>query len=133
MSRVLALCLVFLYSLFALSGMASPGPNVAQAEQSPAFVCTYLQVPKYGFTGLAVNFTDQLQIEVTVNVYFVWFNSANQVVSIGWQDNVTFAPGQNLGFFNTYTSPGVFTVNTFVQDQVGNALSLDCAAYVAIP
>jgi len=133
MSRVLALCLVFLYSLFALSGMASPGPNVAQAEQSPAFVCTALWASYLGFAGLAVNFTNQLQSEMTIDVYFVWYNSANQVVSIGAQLNDNFTSGQTQTFFNAITYPGVYTVSTFVQDPVGNALSFDCVGSVTIP
>ena len=133
MNRVLLLCLIFLCSLFAFPGLAGTGPDVAQAAQNPPFVCTAIWAVDNGFAGLAVNFTNQLQSEMTVNVYFVWYNPINQIVNIGSQFNANFTPGQTQSFFNAFTSAGMYEVNTFVRDIVGNALSVGCSATATIP
>jgi len=133
MNRVLVLCLIFLCSFFALSGLAGTGPAVAQAAQSPPFVCTAIWASYIGFAGLAVNFTNQMQSEMTVNVYFVWYNPINQIVNIGSQFNDSFTAGQTQTFFNAYQNSGVYDVNTFVRDVVGDALSVSCSATVTIP
>ena len=86
-----------------------------------------------GFTGAAANFTNTDTVSHTVNVYFVWYNSATQVVSVGAQLNVAFASGATASFFNSYTTPGTYTVKVFVQDTSGNALSVSYPTTVTIP
>ena len=84
-----------------------------------------------GFTGVNATFTNTGSSE-TVNVFFVWYNSNNQVVSVGAQLNVAFASGGTASFFNTYQSSGSYTVKVFVQDTAGNALSTSYSASVTI-
>ena len=84
-----------------------------------------------GFTGVNATFTNTGPSE-TVNVFFVWYNSNNQVVSVGAQLNVAFASGGTASFFNTYQSSGAYTVKVFVQDTAGNALSTSYSATVTI-
>lgn len=85
-----------------------------------------------GFTGAAATFTNNGVSSQTVNVYFVWYNSANQVVSVGAQLNVAFAKGESQTFFNSYNTPGTYTVKVFVQDSSGNALSPSYSATVTV-
>jgi hypothetical protein len=132
MNRVLVLYPIFL-SFFAFSGLAGTGSEVAQAAQNPPFVCTAIWASYYGLAGIVVNFTNQLQSEMTVNVYFVWYNPFNQIVNIGSQFNASFTPGQTQSFYNAYQNSGVYYVNTFVRDLVGDALSVSCSATVTIP
>jgi len=84
-----------------------------------------------GFTGVNATFTNTGPSE-TVNVFFVWYNTNNQVVSVGAQLNVAFASGGTAPFFSTYQSSGTYTVKVFVQDTAGNALSISYSATVTI-
>ncbi|MDG6921200.1 MAG: hypothetical protein JRN59_06700 [Nitrososphaerota archaeon] len=85
-----------------------------------------------GFTGVNATFTNTGSSSETANVYFVWYNSANQVVSVGAQLNVVFAAHGSASFFNSYQVSGHYTVKVFVQDTVGNALSTSYSAPVTI-
>jgi hypothetical protein len=90
------------------------------------------QATSAGFTGDKVTFTNTGGAN-TVNVYFVWYNSADQIVSIGAQLNVSFTAGGSQTFFNAYSAPGTYTVQTFVRDTSNNALSASYPATVTIP
>jgi len=85
-----------------------------------------------GFTGASIAFTNNEGQSATVNVFFVWYNSANQVVSVGAQLNVAFAIGQSQSFFNSYQTHGTYTVKVFIQDTSGNALSTSYSATVSV-
>jgi len=86
-----------------------------------------------GFTGDEVSFTNQLGAS-TVNIYFVWYNSADQVIAISAQLNAAYTSGQVQTFFNAgTTTPGTYTVQTFIRDTSNNALSTSYAATVTIP
>ena len=90
------------------------------------------QVVSAGVTGDEVNFTNT-GLANTVNVYFVWYNSANQIVSWSAQLNVAFATGQKETFFNAYSASGTYTVQAFVRSTTNSALSQSYAATVTIP
>ena len=68
----------------------------------------------------------------TVKVWFVWYNSADQVVSVEAQKGVTFAPGETIPFTVAYGVPGTYTVKTFVTDMNYNALSAVYATTVTV-
>lgn len=86
-----------------------------------------------GFTGDQVTFKNNAAGSETVNVYFVWYNSANQIVSVGAQLNVVFASGASATFFNSYGTSGTYTVQVFIQDTSGNGISASYQATVTIP
>jgi len=85
-----------------------------------------------GFTGVSATFTNT-GVASTVNVYFAWYNSGNQIVNVGGQLNVAFAAGGGATFFSSYSTPGTYTVQVFVQGTSGNALSTSYSATVTIP
>jgi hypothetical protein len=102
-------------------------PSVTTFTSTGAAQCT-----SAGFTGDCATFTNTKGAQ-TVNVYFVWYNSADQIVNIGGQLNVSFAAGGSQTFFSAYTAPGTYTVQVFVRDTSNNALSIQYAATVTIP
>jgi len=91
------------------------------------------QLSLSGLAGASVSFSNGATSPETVNVWFVWYNTAGQVVSIGAQLGASFAPGQILNFSDTYSEPGTYTVKVFVTDPLYNALSASYSAMVAIP
>ena len=86
-----------------------------------------------GFTGACITLTNNAAASETVNVYFQWENSANQVVNVGGQLNVVFSAGQSQSFFGAYTTAGTYTVHVVVQDASGNALSQSYTVTVTVP
>ena len=84
-----------------------------------------------GFTGASVTFTNPGGAS-SDNVYFVWYNSANQIVNVGAQLNVAFAAGGSETFFSTISTPGTYTVECFVQSTSGVALSTSYSVTVTI-
>jgi len=85
-----------------------------------------------GFTGDTVTFTNTAGAR-SVNIFFVWYNSANQIVNIGAQLNVNFAASGSQTFFSAFTAPGTYTVQAFVRDTSNNAASTSYSATVTIP
>jgi len=129
--RILAVGLLVALTLIALQvapGSSSKTPLAAEL----AFGLLCNQVQLFGFPSVQANFTNYVQQGETVNVFFVWYNSANQLVSIGGQLRVTFALGQTLSFYNTFVAPGAYTAKAFDQDLQGNALSIACSVNVTI-
>jgi hypothetical protein len=107
--------------------------TVSHAPPSPTtFTSTGASSTKAaGFTGVSVTFTNT-GAATSVNVYFVWYNSANQIVSVGAQLNVPFTAGGSGTFFSSFSTPGTYTVQVFVQSTSGNALSTSYSATVTI-
>jgi len=86
-----------------------------------------------GFTGDCITFVNNQASTETVNVYFVWYNTAGQIVNIGAQLNVSFAAGASASFFSAYGSAGSYSVQAFVRDTSNNALSAQYSATVTVP
>jgi len=86
-----------------------------------------------GFTGDCITFVNNAASAETVNVYFVWYNAAGQIVNIGAQLNVSFAAGASASFFSAYGSAGSYSVQAFVRDTSNNALSQQYSATVTVP
>ncbi|MDG6901771.1 MAG: hypothetical protein JRM80_07395 [Nitrososphaerota archaeon] len=81
-----------------------------------------------GFTGASITFTNNGLTTQTINVYFVWYNSANQVVMVTG-GSFTVAPGGTI----TASSFGVSTPGTYtVQAFVGGGLSVQYPITVTI-
>jgi len=94
--------------------------QVTVAQPVEPFVCTGTQVPlDSGFPGLQTTFTSNEQNNVTVDVYFVWYNQLGQVASIDANLGVFFTPGQSLSVFSDFSMPGRYYVMAFVRDPRG--------------
>lgn len=130
MNRGLVLGLVFLSSFLAFSGMSGPEPSQAVGM---AFSVTCAQARFYGSPGLQAHFTNELPWNESVNVFFAWYNSANQLTSLDAELNILFAPGQNASFSYANMVTGAYYVKTFALDLEGNSLSVACGAPVTVP
>jgi len=124
------------YATDSLSHVGSGTFTITVAHLPPGLVFTSpgaAQKTIDGFVSASANFTNTGTSGFTANVYFVWYNSQTQVISVGGQLNVAFAAGATLSFSGTYQTPGTYTVQVFVQDTAGNAVSASYPTTVTIP
>jgi len=118
------------------SNVGSATFTITVAHLPPGLVFTSpgaKQLTINSFISASANFTNTATSGFTANVYFVWYNTGDQVVSVGGQLNVAFAAGATLSFSGTYQTPGTYTVQVFVQDTAGNAVSASYPTTVTIP
>ncbi len=130
--RVLEVGLLVALSLSALQLALGSSTKAPLPAVGLAFGLSCSPVLLFGFPSAQANLTNHLSQGVAIDVFFVWYDSADQVVAVGARLGVDFAPGQTLNFYNTFLTPGAYIVKAFAQDQSGNALTFSCPVNVFV-